>query len=74
MGIVTVAAYKVCANVFPGGRIGSVIITLVCMTVAAAVYFAAVFLLRIVKKDDIKMLPKGEKLAEIMEKRGLVKD
>lgn len=74
MGIVTVAAYKVCANVFPGGRIGSVIITLVCMAIAAAVYFAAVFLLRIVKKDDIKMLPKGEKLAEIMEKRGLVKD
>lgn len=46
MGIVTVAACKVGSNLFPGGRLGSVALTLVCMIVAAAVYFAAVLLLR----------------------------
>ena len=29
------------------------------------------FLLKVIKKDDIKLLPKGEKLAAILEKRGI---
>ncbi len=74
MGIVTVAVYKICSSFISGGRMGSILITLIGMAVAIVVYFAAVFVLRIVKKEDVKMLPKGEKLAEIMEKHRLIKE
>lgn len=74
MGIVTVAAYRISSGIISESRIGSVLITVICIAVAAVVYFAAVFLLRIVKKDDIMMLPKGEKIAEFMIKHRFIKE
>ncbi len=74
MGVVTAALYKIMNGSLGDTRMNAVIITAVCIAVAGIVYFTAVFLLRIIKKEDVKMLPKGEKIAEIMEKYKLIKD
>ena len=74
MGIVTVAVYKVCANLLPATRMGAICITAASIAVAAVTYVLMVVLLRIIRQDDIKLLPKGEKLAAILEKRGIIKE
>ena len=38
----------------------------------AIVYLLALLLLRAIKKEDIMMLPKGEKMAKILEKYSLL--
>ena len=74
MGIVTIAVCKVCEGFLPSTRIGSIGTTFISMGVAAITYIAMVLLLRIIKKDDIKLLPKGEKIASVLEKRGIIKE
>ena len=48
-------------------------ITLLAILAACLVYVLALFLLRAVSKDDIIMLPKGEKIAKVLEKRGWIR-
>ena len=48
---------------------GNSIATLGAIALAALVYFALVLLLRIITRDDLEMLPKGEKLAKILRVR-----
>ena len=45
---------------------------LISIGVAAVVYLAGVLLSKTIKKDDVLMLPKGEKIAEILAKYKLL--
>ena len=42
--------------------------TLISIAVAAVIYVIAVLLLKIITKSDVLMLPKGEKIAKVLEK------
>ncbi len=48
------------------------IVTFVAIGVAVAVYIIALFALKAVSKADVLSLPKGEKMAKILEKHGLI--
>lgn len=55
------------------GRLnGHSLACLISICVAGVVYLAAVLLSKTIKKDDILMLPKGEKIAEILAKYKLL--
>lgn len=51
---------------------GNMIATAGAIVIAVAVYAVAVILLRVLTKDDVLMLPKGEKIAKILEKRNWI--
>lgn len=46
--------------------------TLVAIILAVLVYAVALLLIKAISKDDVVMLPKGEKIAKILEKYGLI--
>ena len=48
------------------------IATAAAVAVAAAVYLVALLLLRALKKEDVQMLPKGQKIAQILEKHNWI--
>lgn len=48
------------------------IITLIAIAIGGLVYVIALLLLRAISKDDILMFPKGEKIAKVLEKRGII--
>lgn len=48
------------------------IVTFIAIGVAVAVYIIALFALKAVSKADVLSLPKGEKMAKILEKHGLI--
>jgi len=48
------------------------IVTFIAIAVAVAVYIIALFALKAVSKADVLSLPKGEKMAKILEKHGLI--
>ncbi len=52
--------------------IGGKIATIGSITMAAIVYFLFVFVTRSVSENDIKLLPKGEKIASSLEKVGIL--
>lgn len=62
------AAYGLLARYLSEGRLT----TLLAMAAGGAVYVVSLFLLRAIAKDDVLMLPKGEKIAKLLEKRGLI--
>lgn len=67
------ASYGLFLRVFtfgnPNSRLsGGSLSCLLSIAVAAAVYIIFVFLMKIIEKDDIIMLPKGEKIAKTLEK------
>lgn len=49
------------------------IATLVSILVAVIVYAAAIFLLRAITRDDVLLLPKGAKIARVLEKMKLLR-
>ena len=49
--------------------ISSRLATMIGVTVAVIVYVIALFSLRAITRDDVLMLPKGQKIAKILEKR-----
>lgn len=49
-------------------RLKVAIALVVAMIIAVIVYFALIFLLKAIKKDDILMMPKGEKIARLLTK------
>jgi stage V sporulation protein B len=57
------AAYGLLGRVAPGS-----LATIGAIMIAAFVYLLAVLLLRIITKNDVFMLPKGEKIAKVLEK------
>ena len=48
------------------------IATVLAILIAMIVYIMALFLLRAIDKDEIIMLPKGQKIAQILEKHGWI--
>lgn len=55
------------------GRLsGATFATLIAILLAAVVYIISLLLFRAIDKNDIKMLPKGEKIVKVLEKRGLI--
>ena len=45
---------------------------LIAVMIAVAFYEVALLFSRAISKDDVAMLPKGEKIAKILEKYGLM--
>ncbi len=58
-------------NTAQHGRLGAVV-TLVSIVLGGLIYVISLILLRAISKDDILMLPKGEKIAKVLEKRGII--
>lgn len=48
------------------------LVTLAAILVGVLIYAVSLILLRAISKDDILMLPKGEKIAKVLEKRGII--
>lgn len=53
---------------FLNTHISDMIITMISIAFAAVIYVIAIVLLRVLTKNDILMLPKGEKIAKVLEK------
>ena len=66
-GIMSVCSYTICVilkGIIPGNTA-----TLIAMAFAVIVYIAAVLALKIYNREDIYMLPKGEKIYKFLEKK-----
>jgi len=66
-GIMSVCSYALCVilkGIIPGNTA-----TLIAMAFAVIVYIAAVLALKIYNREDIYMLPKGEKIYKFLEKK-----
>ena len=61
-----------CVNWILTGVLPQSLTTLVSIAFAGVVYVAALLLTRSLSKDDILMLPKGEKIAKVLEKYKLI--
>lgn len=68
MGAAVVAAYNLLDKIMPGSRLA----TLAAIAIGAAAYALALILVRCLRKEDILNLPKGAKIAELMEKYKLI--
>lgn len=65
-------AYSLFSFILPSeGSMGKVI-TVLAVGVAAVAYLIAIFALKAITKEDIVLLPKGEKIAKILEKHHLI--
>ncbi len=64
MGAATILVYNFVSGALPGSRI----VTLGSICVGAVVYLFAVIVVRGLKREDVLNMPKGEKIANIMEK------
>ncbi len=82
-GVAAWSGYGLCSNllgrVWPAeGLLGHSMLsagnvsTLVAIGIAVVVYGIALLFSRAISKDDVDMLPKGEKIAKILEKYGLM--
>ena len=49
-------------------RFGNTVSTVISVAVAAVIYLITLFMVKGIEKNDIKMLPKGEKIAKVLEK------
>lgn len=57
-------SYQLLGKIGFGGRMG----TIVSLGIAVLVYIIALFCLRAITKEDVIMLPKGQKIAKLLEK------
>ncbi len=76
-GVSAYGSYKLLSSVLtfgnPDGRLnGASLSCLISIVIAVAVYALAVLLTKTIVKADVLMLPKGEKIAEILEKYELL--
>ncbi len=65
--------YKLLSGMLAPGRTNALIITVACVITACVVYVLFLLLLRAITKDDILMLPKGNKIVTILEKYRLIR-
>ena len=68
MGLGCVGAYKILSLVF-----GNTISTLISILIGIVIYLISMLLINGITEKDLKAVPKGEKLAEILMKRQLMK-
>lgn len=66
------AAYLAYSLMYTRLGIGNTVSTLGSVVIGAVVYFAILLLIKGFARDDIEMLPKGEKIAKVLEKLGLL--
>lgn len=77
-GITAYAAHGIIVKIFPPVNVGESIMntdtiaTVVAIGLAGIVYLISLLLFRAVSKDDVVGLPKGEKIAKILEKYRLL--
>lgn len=71
MGAASVICFRLLAQTVSAapGSVADKLITLVSITLAVAVYFVLLLLLRAVEREDVLLLPKGEKIANILRLR-----
>lgn len=67
MGIVVFIAYYLCS-----GKVGNSLATVISIAIGAAIYGVMLLKTKSIEKDEIKLLPKGEKLAKLLEKFRLI--
>ena len=60
------------ANGLLGRFLPSKLTTLIAIAIGAIIYVISLLLVHGISKDDILMLPKGEKIAKVLEKRGII--
>lgn len=65
--------YKLLSGMFAPGRTTALVITLLCVMAACIVYVVFLLLLSAITKNDIIMLPKGNKIVTILEKYRLIR-
>ncbi|MCQ2471763.1 MAG: polysaccharide biosynthesis protein [Clostridia bacterium] len=77
-GASALACYKVFGTILknvgdPASRLNGVTIaTLIAVVAAVFAYVTALLLVKGISKDDVEMLPKGEKIAKALEKKGIL--
>ncbi|MBQ2676348.1 MAG: polysaccharide biosynthesis protein [Clostridia bacterium] len=62
------AVYGLASNWLGAGRMGMILSTGISVVVAVIVFCVVLFCLKTITKDDVKLLPKGEKIAKVLEK------
>ena len=73
MGGAAFGIYKLITLIIHGGFVSNLIATVLAIVVAAIVYFALVFVLKIMSPDEVKQLPAGNKIYSVLTKTGLYK-
>ena len=66
MGATAWAVHGLCARLFTGGYVKESLATLVAIGAAVVVYLILVLALRVITREDLKMIPKGDKIASIL--------
>ncbi len=66
-------SYQLIAGLLPATTTGLLISTLAVVLIACVVYAVFLLILRAITKEDVLMLPKGAKIAAILEKYKLIK-
>ena len=66
MGAAAWASFGLISRVLSGGYAAMALSTLLAIGIAVVVYFILVLALRMITAEDLKMIPKGEKLAKIL--------
>ena len=66
MGLGAWAVHGLLAKLFAAGRMGNAVSTLAAILVAVVIYGVLVIVLRAITKEDLALMPKGEKIARIL--------
>ena len=66
MGLGAWAVHGLLAKLLAANRMGNAISTLVAIVVAVVIYAVLVIMLRAITKEDLSLMPKGEKIARIL--------
>ena len=71
-GVLCGVAAWVCYGLLNRVVVHTILAVAVAVVAAAIVYLIALFCLRTISKEDVKLLPKGEKIAKVLEKFRLI--
>lgn len=66
MGATAWAVHGLCGRFLTGGYVKESLATLVAIGAAVVVYLILVLVLRLITREDLKMIPKGDKIAAIL--------
>lgn len=66
MGAAAWASHGLLSRAFSGGYGANALATFLAIGIAVAVYFILVLALRIITAEDLRMIPKGEKIARLL--------
>lgn len=73
MAVVAVVLHWAITLIFGTAYLGNLIATLIAIAVAAVVYIVSILLLKVMDKNDVLLLPKGEKIYNLLVKFKLYK-